>query len=89
MADQQVGNKEGVAAVSIGNGTTNKSNMNGSTGAPDVGLDMDNADTISTMKARLAAIDAGFYTAARLNSMTYNDMVYAIRRNDFATSIKQ
>jgi hypothetical protein len=34
---------------------------------------------VTTMKARLAALDAAYYTATRLNQMTINDMVYAIR----------
>lgn len=46
-------------------------------------------NSIASMKARLTAIDSGFYTAARLNTMTYNDMVFAIRTNDAPTTIKQ
>ena len=87
MADAQVGNKEGVAAV-VNSATKQLVNLNGGA-AIDTGLDMDNTDTIAAMKTRLAAIDAGFYTAARLNTMTYNDMVYAIRQNDFLTTIRQ
>jgi hypothetical protein len=89
MADQQIGNAQGWAAVSIGNGTTNKSNMNGGTGAPDAALDVDNTDNIAAMKTRLAAISGTTYTAAVLNTMTYNDMEYAIRLNDNPTTIKQ
>lgn len=89
MADQQIGNQLGFAAVSIGNGSTNKANMNGGTGAPDAALDIDTTDNIAAMKTRLAAIDAGFYTTARLNTMTFNDMVFAIRTNDNASTIKQ
>lgn len=89
MADQQLGNNLGFAAVSIGNSGTNRSNLNGGVGAPDLGLDIDNADNISVMKTRLGVIDGTFYTAARLNTMTYNDMVYAIRVSDNATTIKQ
>lgn len=89
MADQQIGNRDGFAAVSVGNGSTNKSNLNGGTGAPDAALDLDNNDNIAAMKTRLAAVDAGFYTAARLNTMTYNDLVYAVRVADASTTIKQ
>lgn len=39
-----------------------------------------NYDQVSTLKSRLAAINATSYTAARLNAMTVNDMVYALRR---------
>ena len=89
MADYQIGHTQEFTACSIGNGTTNRSNMNGGTGAPDVGLDNDNMDNISAMRTRLAAIDGTFYTAARMNTMTYNDMVYAVRVADNPTTIKQ
>lgn len=45
--------------------------------------------SIAAMRSRLATIDAGLYTAAYLNGMTYNDMVYAIRLNDHPQTIKQ
>lgn len=37
---------------------------------------------ITALKARLTAINAAIYTAAYLNTMNTNDMVYAIRMND-------
>lgn len=43
--------------------------------------------TIESMKSRLAVIDSGLYTDAKLNQMTYNDMVYAIRLADSPTTI--
>jgi len=43
---------------------------------------------VNALRTRLAAINGSYYTAARLNSMTKNDMVYAVRLNDDATSIK-
>ena len=89
MADQQLGHNLGFAACSIGDSLTNRSNMNGGTSTPPTGLDMDNADNIAAMRTRLNTIDSGFYTTAKLNTMTYNDMVYAIRVNDNATTIKQ
>lgn len=33
----------------------------------------------TAMKTRLTAINAGYYTATRLNSMTENDMIFALR----------
>lgn len=89
MADQQIGNQAGFTAVSIGNGTTNKTNLTGGVGAPDLGLDNDNMDNIAAMKTRLGVVDGTFYTAARLNTMTYNDLVYAVRMADNPTTIKQ
>jgi len=84
MADEQVqvGNNLGVAA----RGGTGGTNINGGNNVG-AGLDDDDCDTINAMRARLAAIDAGFYTAAKMNSMTMNDMAYAIRVNDNAGTI--
>lgn len=38
-----------------------------------------NYDTVSELKARLTALNATSYSAARLATMTVNDMVYALR----------
>lgn len=46
-----------------------------------------NYGSITALKARLAAFDAFTYTAARLDQMTVNDMVYALRSIDDPTSI--
>lgn len=86
MAQQRIGNSIGVKALNDASGTQ-RSNMNGSTSALGEHQDVDYND-ITSLRTRLAAIDAGFYTAARLNTMTYNDMIYAVRRNDSPTSIK-
>ena len=45
--------------------------------------------SIGEMRDRLTAIDSTFYSAARLNAMTMNDMVFALRTNDKPQSIKQ
>lgn len=89
MADSMIGNRAGVAAANVGGGT-NKSNFNGgATGAPQSpAWDADLLD-VATLRTRLAAIDGTFYTAARLNIMTLNDMVYAVRQADLASTIKQ
>lgn len=65
---------------------TGIANLNGGN-AVDAGYSDNDLDTIAAMKARLAAINSGLYTAAYLNQMTYNDMVYAIRLNDSPTTI--
>ena len=78
MADAQIGNLHGVtdrqesAAAQIAN----------QSGYADA-----NQNTIAAMRARLAVINAGLYTAAYLNTMTYNDMMYAIRLADAPTSV--
>jgi hypothetical protein len=38
-----------------------------------------NADDIKSLKARLTALDSTSYSAARLATMTKNDMLYALR----------
>lgn len=43
---------------------------------------------IQAMRDRLGVISATTYSAAQLDLMTYNDMVYAIRANDYPGSIK-
>lgn len=43
--------------------------------------------SVTAMKARLTAISSTSYTTARLNSMSINDMMYAIRLNDDAGTI--
>lgn len=86
--DQRIGNRMGVAAAGIGGGT-NKTNING--GGTD-GNQSEHEDTdyvsVSALRTRLAAIDGTYYTAARLNTLTYNDMVYAVRLNDNPTTIR-
>jgi hypothetical protein len=42
---------------------------------------------VTALRARLTAISAGTYTAAVLNTMTKNDMVYAVRLNDDLTGV--
>lgn len=74
MADRQIGNHVGVSSST---GTV----QNGGTAA-DAGLKNTNITTIADARARLQAINATYYTNARLNQMTFNDMIYAIRQND-------
>lgn len=91
MADQMLGNKEGVtnAAIATAPQRSNMGQRADTTNDPRTHSDIDDTDTIAAMRTRLAAIDAAFYTAARLNTMTVNDMVYAIRVADAPTTIKQ
>ena len=46
-----------------------------------------NYSSIFAMRTRLNAISATSYSAARLDAMTVNDMVYAIRLSDDAAGI--
>lgn len=88
MADQQIGNLHGYAAVSVG-GAGNKTNVSGNTGTdPKAGhFDTDYA-SIASMRARLTTLNGAYFTAARLNTMTYNDLIYAIRLADSTDTIK-
>lgn len=89
MADQQIGNVIGVSTKAV-NGGTNPTNINGGgNNAPQASaLDATlSFQSIATMRSRLTAINGAYYTAAMLNTMSFNDMVYAIRVNDFASSI--
>jgi hypothetical protein len=38
-----------------------------------------NMTSVSALKSRLTALSATSYTAARMNSMTVNDLIYALR----------
>lgn len=38
-----------------------------------------NYDNVSSMRTRLTAISAARYPASKLDAMTFNDMVYALR----------
>lgn len=96
MADLQVGTIAPAFANANVGGGANPSNLNGAGAAsgangtdPQLGFDADNLDSISAMRARLAAINGAYYTTAVLNMMTTNDMAYAIRVNDFPGTIKQ
>ena len=77
MADKQVGNKLGVTAKDP---TTDFAGA-GAAGASNKG----NYDSIANMKARLA--NGGTYTTEQLASMTYNDLVYALRLKDDAATV--
>ena len=43
---------------------------------------------VVNMRARLTAINPGYYTPKLLNTMTKNDQVYAVRQADDAAGIK-
>lgn len=55
---------------------------------PQAGFNMD-LGSIDSLRARLTEINATTYSAAELDKMTENDMVYAVRVNDELESIKQ
>lgn len=76
-------------AVPAGGGRDDYANLNGGP-SPFSGFgDMASPfGSSQAMRDRLTAISATTYSAAELDKMTYNDMVYAIRVNDYPGSIK-
>lgn len=79
MASKQIGNVHGLpvrSAVQHGGGASESQAF----------FDADLAD-IGAMRARLTAIDGATYTAERLNQMSTNDMVFAIRTADNPTTL--
>lgn len=77
MADAQIG--------SIDLGFTFRNETQGSNAA--LVATPANYASVSAMKTRLAAINGTSYTTARMNTMTVNDLAYALRLNDDAGSI--
>lgn len=77
MANLDVGNRQKVVDKRAGRGTT----------VSPLASDANTKD-ITAMRARLTAISATTYTAARLNTMTENDMFFAIRTNDDSLGLK-
>ena len=69
MADLDINDPFGIVDKRRGRGTTGNHSLS----------EANNLTSISAMKTRLTAISATKYSAARLASMTENDMVYAIR----------
>lgn len=69
MAELDIGNSVGFVDKRQGRGTNGNS----------VVTELANYGSIKLMRTRLAAINGTYYTAARLNTMTRNDMVYALR----------
>ena len=60
-----------------------------SAGNYDDGEVLDDADSleIAVMRSRLNTISATVYTTIRLQQMTENDMLYAIRMEDLASTV--
>lgn len=82
--DLQIGNRQGVAAVKGKNINGGDDIQTGFKNSQSSGAFLTSAD----MRTRLAAINGSYYTSARLNQMSDNDMVYALRVNDDPTTVK-
>lgn len=69
MADLDLGTTAQVTDKRLGRGNT----------GADVMAEVANANNVSALKTRLTALNATSFTAARLATMTKNDMLYALR----------
>lgn len=74
MADFQIGNPHGVQKV-------DGDNRSGA-------YENENLVSIDAMKTRLEAVDSDYYTDARLDNMTFNDLVYAVRLADDPETVR-
>ena len=72
----QIGNEANIAKESQA-AVTGPSNINGGDEVI-AGYNSNNFNNVSAMRTRLAALNA-YYTTAVLNTMSFNDMVYAMR----------
>lgn len=69
MPDLDINDPLGLTDKRRGRGTTGNHNM----------AEIANLTSINAMKTRLTALSPTTYTAARLATMTENDLIYAIR----------
>ena len=76
-------------SLHVNEGIVDKRRGRGTTGA-NLGTPA-NYQTVAALKARLAAVAAGVYGGAagtaRMNTMTRNDLVWALRQSDDAAGI--
>lgn len=70
MADLDISSNLGHVDKRVGRGTTATTDQNS---------EYANMATIASLKARLTTLAGATYTAARMNSMTENDLRYALR----------
>ena len=73
--------------ITVGHSFVDKRKGRGATAASPL-TEQANYDNIADMKTRLSAINAGYFTAARLNAMTKNDLVFALRTAQDSAGIK-
>lgn len=80
MADSMIGvpRLTFVNALKTGNGSFSQTSNLGNAS---------NYVSVSAMRTRLAAVNAGYYTTAKLDQMCVNDMVFALRSIDDRTTI--
>lgn len=87
MADTELENPLGFVDKRRNNKGQDVGNANGNPVAAGAS-DSSNYSTVAGLRARLIAVNAGYYTATLLNKMSKNDMVYAVRQADDSAGIK-
>lgn len=65
---------------------TDKVNLNGGTSAQR-GFAAADFNSVASMRSKLAELDGTTYTDAMLNTMTFNDLIYALRLKSYAGTI--
>lgn len=68
-------------------GFVDKRNVQGAVASAGTTDSSANYNNVENLRARLTTINGSYFTAARLNNMTKNDMVYALRLADDAAGI--
>ena len=68
-------------------GFVDKRRVRGEAGVTVLSNSANNYDNVTDLRTRLTAISGTTYTAARLDAMSKNDMVYALRVADDAAGI--
>lgn len=80
MANNDIENPLGV--------TDKRNNTRAGSGVGSMNANIANYDDVTSLRARLTAAAAASYPAVKLDAMTKNDMVYALRLIDDPTGIK-
>jgi len=71
MANIDLENPYGITDKRVGRGNAGQNVL----------IESDNMDSVFALRNRLVGINGTYFTAERLNAMTKNDMVYAVRLN--------
>ncbi len=69
MAEFDIGDATEVVDKRLGRGTSGVSQL----------AEVNNATSTSAMRTRLAVLDGTYFNTSRLNTMTKNDLLYALR----------
>jgi hypothetical protein len=68
-------------------GFTDKRRLPAAAARPGTATTAVSYNDVATLRTRLQAINGAYYTTARLDGLTKNDMVYAVRLADDAAGI--